>query len=82
LSKYDFGVQIARRFGFDETLVIPTSVKQGGLKAARSPNLILSTAKLAQALGKPLPNLSTGLERFYTLYQQGYPQRIRQLGVE
>jgi dTDP-4-dehydrorhamnose reductase len=82
LSKYEFGVQIARRFGFEETLIIPTSVTQSGLKAARSPNLILSTAKLAQALGQSLPTLSTGLEKFYTLYQQGYPQRIRQLGVE
>ncbi len=79
LSKYEFGVQVARRFGFDEKLVIPSSVQDSGLKAARSPNLTLRTDKLIHALGKPLPNVSTGLEKFYTQYQQGYPQYIRRL---
>jgi dTDP-4-dehydrorhamnose reductase len=77
LSKYEFGVQLARRFGFDEKLVIPTSVEDSGLKAARSPNLTLRTDKLVHALGEALPNVSTGLEKFYTQYQQGYPQEIR-----
>ena len=77
LSKYQFGVQVARRFGFDESLVIPTLVGDSGLRAARSPNLTLRTDKLIHALGEPLPNVSTGLEKFYTQYQQGYPQQIR-----
>ena len=79
LSKYEFGRRIAQRFGLDESLVTPTSVQEAGLLAARSPNLILRTAKLSQALGEPLPNVSTGLEKFYTLYQQGYPQHLRGL---
>jgi dTDP-4-dehydrorhamnose reductase len=78
ISKYEFGLRIARRFGLDESLVAPRSVQEGGLKAARSPNLTLRTDRLAKALGEPLPGLSTGLEVFYTLYQQGYPQLIRQ----
>ncbi len=81
LSKYEFGVQVARRFGFDESLVLPTSVEDSGLKAARSPNLTLRTGKLIHALGEPLPNVSTGLEKFYTQYQQGYPQAIRHFVV-
>jgi dTDP-4-dehydrorhamnose reductase len=79
LSKYEFGVQVARRFGFDDGLVIPTSVEDSGLTAVRSPNLTLRTDKLVHALGEPLPNVSTGLEKFYTQYQQGYPQQIRRL---
>ncbi len=79
LSKYEFGLSIARRFGFDESLITPTSVQDSGLKAARSPNLTLRNDKLIHALGEPLPNVSTGLEKFYTQYQQGYPQEIRQL---
>jgi dTDP-4-dehydrorhamnose reductase len=79
-SKYDFGLRIAQRFGLDASLISPTSVQQAGLKAARSPNLTLRTDKLANALGQPIPTLSTGLERFYTLYQQGYPQKVRGLG--
>jgi dTDP-4-dehydrorhamnose reductase len=77
LSKYDFGRSLARRFSFDENLIAPASVSDGNLLAARSPNLTLSSAHLARALGDSLPTVSTGLDRFYTLYQQGYPQFIR-----
>ncbi len=79
LSKYDFAVALARTFELDENLIRPTLVDQGGLKAARSSNLNLKADKLTQALGEPLPDLPTGLQHFYTLYQQGYPQRIRQM---
>jgi dTDP-4-dehydrorhamnose reductase len=77
LSKYEFGRRIAQRFGFDEGLISPTSVQQGGLKAVRSPNLTLKIDKLIHALGEPIPGLSAGFERFYTLYQQGYPQLLK-----
>jgi dTDP-4-dehydrorhamnose reductase len=80
LSKYDFGVAVARRFGLDESLITPASVAEGELTAARSPNLTLCCDKLAQALDQPIPSISAGLERFYTLYQQGYPQKLRKMG--
>ena len=76
LTKYDFGVRLARRFGFDETLIDPVSVKASELTARRSPTLKLSVHKLSTALGVALPTFSTGLDRFYTQYQQGYPQKI------
>jgi dTDP-4-dehydrorhamnose reductase len=79
LSKYDFGLRLARRFQLDGSLIKPVSVTQSGLKASRSPNLSLRSDKLAQALGEPLPNVSTGLDGLYTLYQQGYPQKLRSL---
>ncbi len=81
ISKYTFGVRLARRFGLDESLIRPASVSQAGLKAARSPRLTLQTGKLTRALGAQPPDLSTGLERFYTLYQQGYPQKIKDLST-
>lgn len=77
LSKYEFGVRLARQFGFDERLVIPQSVEQSGLKARRSHNLRLSTHKLSTDLGIEIPALSTGIAQFYAQYQQGYPQKIR-----
>jgi dTDP-4-dehydrorhamnose reductase len=82
LSKYDFGVGLARRFGLDEGLISPASVREGGLLAARSPRLTLCSAKLGKELGEDIPNTSTGLDRFYRLYQQGYPQFIQQLAGE
>ena len=79
IPKYDFGIALARQFGLDEGLISPASVAQAGLKAARSPNLTLRNAKLAQALQQAIPNVSTGLQGFYTLYQQGFPQKLRAL---
>ncbi len=77
LSKYDFGVRIARQFGFDEGLIRPISVEQGGLTARRSPNLRLSIHKLSTALGVEIPGASTGIAQFYAQARQGYPQKMR-----
>ena len=77
LTKYEFGVKIARQFGFDESLVQPTSVEASGLRARRSHNLRLSVHKLSTGLGTAIPGVSTGIEKFYTQYQQGYPQKMR-----
>ncbi|MFZ0532139.1 MAG: SDR family oxidoreductase [Anaerolineales bacterium] len=79
LSKYDFGLRLAQRFNLDGTLINPTSVTMSGLKATRSPNLTLRSDKLSLALGESLPRLSTGLDRLYTLYQQGYPQMLHNM---
>jgi dTDP-4-dehydrorhamnose reductase len=81
LSKYEFGARIARRFGLDENLIRPTSVLQAGLRAVRSPNLTLRTDKLRQALGRPTPAVAGGLDRFYALYQAGYPDQLRKMAV-
>jgi dTDP-4-dehydrorhamnose reductase len=77
MTKYEFGIRLARRFGFDEKLIRPISIEQSELTARRSPNLRLSIHKLSTALGKEIPGVSTGLDQFYTQYQQGYPQKIR-----
>jgi dTDP-4-dehydrorhamnose reductase len=77
LTKFDFGLRLARQFGFDERLVIHSSVQDSQLRARRSPNLRLSVHKLSTALGDGIPGVSTGLSQFYTQYQQGYPQKLR-----
>lgn len=77
MSKYQFGVEIARRFNMRESDITPKSVNFSGLIAKRSNNLWLSTRKLSTDLGEDLPDFSTGLSEFYTQYEQGYPQKIR-----
>jgi dTDP-4-dehydrorhamnose reductase len=77
MSKYQFGVEIARRFHMRESEITPKSVNFSGLIAKRSNNLWLSTRKLSTDLGEDLPNFSTGLNEFYTQHEQGYPQKIR-----
>jgi dTDP-4-dehydrorhamnose reductase len=79
LTKYDFGLRIAQKFGLDETLIRPCSVEEAGLKATRSPRLTLKTEKLAQALGFKLPAIAPGIESLYKLYQQAYPQMLQEL---
>ena len=77
LTKYDFGVKLARQFGFDEKVIRPISVEDAGLKAKRSRNLHLSVHKLSTDLGIEIPGVSTGIQKFYTQYKQGYPQKMR-----
>lgn len=77
MSKYQFGVEIARKFRLKESDITPKSVTFAGLIAKRSNNLSLSTRKLSTDLGESLPEFSTGLNEFYTQFQQGYPQKIR-----
>lgn len=77
MSKYQFGIEIARKFGLKERHISPKSVEGSGLTAPRSHNLWLSIHRLSTDLGSPIPEFSTGLEEFYTQHQQGYPQKIR-----
>jgi dTDP-4-dehydrorhamnose reductase len=77
MSKYQFGVEIARCFGLRESLISPQSVEGSKLTAKRSHNLWLSVHKLSTDLGSEIPSFSIGIDGFYTQFQQGYPQKIR-----
>ena len=77
MSKYQFGVEVAKRFELRSSLIAPQSVEQSSLTAKRSHNLWLSIHKLSTALGRDVPTFSTGLDGFYAQFQQGYPQKIR-----
>ncbi len=79
ISKYEFGVNIARKLNLDDGLIEPTLVSDSGLSAARSPRLILKVDKLVHDLGDILPTVSTGIDKFSTLLKQGYPQVIRRM---
>ncbi len=77
MSKYQFGVEVARKFSLRDSEISPKSIHASSLSARRSNNLWLSTHKLSTDLGEVMPEFSTGLNEFYTQYQQGYPQKIR-----
>lgn len=76
LSKYSFGVSIAKKFGFDHGLIQPISVMEGGLTARRSPRLDLNVEKL-QGEKIELPSQAQGMERFYLDHQAGLPEKIK-----
>lgn len=76
MSKYEFGCEIAKRFGFNSNLINPVSVSESNLTAERSKNLTLSTEKLATDLSKPLPKIRDGIQYFYDDYFNGYASSI------
>ena len=76
ISKYDFGIALAHQFSLDDRLIQPVSYKEAGLLALRSPNLILNTTKLTWDLGTPPPDIRSGVQQFYNLFQQGYPLKL------
>lgn len=77
LSKYDFGVEIAKTFGFDPDMVQPTSWRDSGLTAVRSPNLIMNIDRLTKFLGGNVPDGVSGLAEFRADLEAGLPERIK-----
>jgi dTDP-4-dehydrorhamnose reductase len=77
LSKYDFGVRIARIFGFDPELISPArriDMEQG---VRRSLNLVLKSDKVQAALSHALPTVDEGLGKLFQRRQEGYPDLLQ-----
>ncbi len=81
LSKYDFGVQIAQRFGFDADLIKPIERKAVGRGAQRALNLALKPDKVQAVLGHRLPSVEAGIDRLYQRWQEGYPGHLQSFTV-
>jgi dTDP-4-dehydrorhamnose reductase len=65
LSKYDFAMQLADTFNYPTDKVRATSVSDFDYRAARPNDMSLSTEKLAQYLGRPVPRIADGLNQLY-----------------
>lgn len=79
LSKYQFGCMLAEKFSLDKNLIKPVSVQDSDLIATRSLNLTLNTQKISSALGTALPDQKSGIDRLFSLYQEGYAEKIKNL---
>ena len=77
MSKYDFGVRIAERFGYDPELIEPIRMQEVTHGAPRAQNLVLNPDKLQTDLGHPLPSVDEGIDRFHQRWLEGYPQRLQ-----
>jgi dTDP-4-dehydrorhamnose reductase len=82
LSKYEFGLRLARHFSLNENLVTPISWKDGGLVGSRSPNLRVNVEKLTRQIGELPPSVDTGLSRYHQLFLEGYPQHLQWMRVD
>ena len=63
-SKYEFGLETARVFGLDESLVTPVHFGELIMRAPRAQDMSLDCSKVAEVLGKPMPSFKDGLLRF------------------
>lgn len=64
VSKYEFGMILARRAGFGVSHVTRGSIEEAHLAAPRPKDMSLSTARAAAVLGSPLPRTADGIARF------------------
>lgn len=76
ISKYDFGVRIADKFGFDPRLITPIVAKNLDRGAQRSLNLTLNCDKLQKDLGHNLSTVTEGINAFYERWLACYPQKL------
>jgi dTDP-4-dehydrorhamnose reductase len=76
-SKYEFARRVAMTFGFELERIVPTQLAEAKLRAARPLDVSLNTGKVRLALGRSMPDVESGLGRFRTLGEQGYPQRLK-----
>jgi len=79
-SKYEFGCRLARVFELDSTLVQRSSIRDSKLLAPRPLNTSLNTSKIAEALGRSMPAVEAGLERFKTLSENGFAAGLKEAG--
>lgn len=77
MSKYEFGIKIAREFGLPSALIEQAEVESIGLVAQRPKKLCLSTMKLEQVMQIQLPTIEDGITRFKELALSGYPRRLK-----
>jgi dTDP-4-dehydrorhamnose reductase len=76
-SKYEFARSLASAFGLDPGMVKPALLRDAKMPAPRPLDISLDTTKIAQALGRKMPNVAAGLRKFHALQEQGYPERIK-----
>ena len=64
-SKYEFGMALARKFGFDTSTITPSKMQPDSFKARRQSDLSLSIRKYEHVFSRKTPGLEENLSRFY-----------------
>ena len=77
LSKYEFALQIAEKFGLDKKLITPISIDEFDFCAKRGKNFSLDVARLEDALGYKIPALTESINSFYQDYLNNLPKLIK-----
>jgi len=77
ISKYDFAKRVARTFNLGMDCVAPMSILAAKLRVPRPIDASLNTEKIRAALGRPMPDIDTGLRRFRELHESGYRNQLK-----
>jgi dTDP-4-dehydrorhamnose reductase len=64
LTRYEMAVKVADAHGLDSDLVRPVKLAASGMPAPRPPNVVLSSAKLAQTIGRQPASFESSLAAF------------------
>jgi len=78
ISKFEFAMRLATAFGFDPDRVIPSSIADANLRATRPQDTSLRTEKICRALGRPIPDVISGIQRFRDLNEEYCLRRPQQ----
>ncbi|WP_350041964.1 SDR family oxidoreductase [Thalassospira sp.] len=62
LSKYDFVLRLAKRYGMDENLIRRASIEEINLRAPRPKDMSLDTSKVSALLGAKMPTFNESLD--------------------
>ena len=71
ISRYGFAVKIARKMGYDETLIRPVDSASLNQVAKRPRDSSLNVSKVEGALGKPMLKIDEALQIFYNQVYEG-----------
>lgn len=77
LSKYEFAIEIADRFGLNKSLIKAISIDDFDLKAKRGKNLSLNVDKLTKATNHKPPSIRESINNFHRDYQEDLRGKIR-----
>ncbi|HVF39487.1 MAG TPA: SDR family oxidoreductase [Gemmatimonadaceae bacterium] len=76
-TKHDFARRLCAALGADADAVTPAFLADAALHAPRPLNTSLSSAKAAEALGRPMPSVDEAIDGYAALRRSGYPERLR-----
>lgn len=79
ISKYEFGIKIAREFELDAGLIKPGSLDDRPALARRPHDMSLSNEKACKLLGRKLGNVAEHLARLHQQETNGFAREIQRL---
>jgi len=76
VSKFEFGMRLAKVFGYPGDALRPVSVRDVPLRAQRPLDMSLNTDKVAKAVGRAMPSVEDSLRELKNLDESGWRARV------